>query len=107
MCMSRTNRDIKIKKVKKLRKNHLYKNRINYDNIFIDTSLCKKTEITSDFTGKTSSYSKTDSDPEIKLKQAAELWKRYSKIHLKGSTYLKYSNLIDKHIIPELGDICI
>lgn len=107
MCMSRTNRDIKIKKVKKLRKNHLYKNRINYDNIFIDTSLCKKTEITSDFTGKTSSYSKSDSDPEIKLKQAAELWKRYSKIHLKGSTYLKYSNLIDKHIIPELGDICI
>lgn len=105
--MSRTNRDIKIKKVKKLRKNHLYKNRINYDNIFIDTSLCKKTEITSDFTGKTSSYSKSDSDPEIKLKQAAELWKRYSKIHLKGSTYLKYSNLIDKHIIPELGDICI
>lgn len=66
--MSRTNRDIKIKKVKKLRKNHLYKNHINYDNIFIDTSLCKKTEITSDFTGKTSSYSKTDSDPEIKLK---------------------------------------
>lgn len=105
--MSRTNRDIKIKKVKKLRKNHLCKNHINYDNIFIDTSLCKKTEITSDFTGKTSSYSKTDSDPEIKLKQAAELWKRYSKIHLKGSTYLKYSNLIDKHIIPELGDICI
>ena len=41
------------------------------------------------------------------MKQAAELWKRYSKIHLKGSTYLKYSNLIDKHIIPELGDICI
>ena len=40
--MSRTNRDIKIKKVKKLRKNHLCKNHINYDNIFIDTSLCKK-----------------------------------------------------------------
>lgn len=105
--MSRTNQGIKIKKVKKLRKTHLYKNHINYDNIFIDTSLYKKSEITSDLTGKTSSYSKTNSDPEIKLKQAAELWKRYSKIHLKGSTYLKYSNLIDKHIIPELGDICI
>lgn len=96
-----------MKKVKRLRKKSLYKNGMNNDNIFINTSMCKKEEIKSALSYGADSYHKITSSSEIKLKQAAELWKRYSKIHLKGSTYFKYSNLIDKHILPELGDISV
>lgn len=105
--MSRKNECIKMKKDKKLMKNSLCKNKINNYIIFTNHSKCKKTEFESVTAAKSASYRKLSSDAEIKLKQAAELWKRYSKIHLKGSTYFKYTNLIDKHIVPELGDICV
>lgn len=47
------------------------------------------------------------SNNKMKFRDAVELWNKYTKIHLKGATYLKYYNLIQKHILPELGDLYI
>lgn len=42
---------------------------------------------------------------EITIKNLLEQWLRNKEYQLKKSTILKYKNIINLHIIPEIGDV--
>lgn len=42
---------------------------------------------------------------KLTFSQLAEEWARYKKGQVKQSTYANYMNLIEKHLLPEMGDV--
>lgn len=46
-------------------------------------------------------------DKEITIKELVDLWISNNKIKHKGGTISKYQFLIDRHIVPDIGNICI
>ncbi|MGN0204722.1 MAG: tyrosine-type recombinase/integrase [Coprococcus sp.] len=51
-----------------------------------------------------SSYSYGQSTQKVKMNQVVREWLASKKDSVKESTYVNYLNLIEKHILPELGD---
>ena len=44
-------------------------------------------------------------DSNISIAELLQLWETSNSIRLKGATKTKYSNIIQTHILPELGDV--
>ena len=49
--------------------------------------------------------SKTVSRKDIRFKEILTLWLDNNRVHLKAGTVNKYQQLIEKHILPELGEV--
>ena len=99
--MYNSNKLIKIKKIRKKR----YRSQNRKGNL---AAVMKKTPPKAEKDNiLTSEKMYLSQNGNKKFKDIAELWKIYIKISLKDSTYLKYCNLIEKHILPELGELYI
>lgn len=55
--------------------------------------------------GKLQSQPPPEKSPDISLGKLLDLWLDARRIQLKEQTYVKYRKIIDKHIVPLIGDI--
>lgn len=86
-----------------------YKNGVNnygktiYASVYGKTYTEVKSKLSAHKLKKISEIANDNIIKEWTLKEAILLWHEANKVKHKGSTEMKYENLIEKHILPELG----